>query len=94
MGSSISKQKNKLKYEINKIHLNMDIKKYNKKYGKNITYSNLLQKSKKQKNLGKRILPTHNVRIRFLNSQWEHKQPNIQYSYVYAGTPGGWYLNN
>lgn len=68
----------------------MEIKKYNKKYGKNITYSDLLQKPAKQKNISKKILPIHNnVRCRFLNTQWEHIMPNTQYSYVYNGNPGG-----
>ena len=38
MGSSISKQKNKLGYKVSKINLNRAIKKYNKKYGDNISY--------------------------------------------------------
>ena len=107
MGSSISKQKNKLGYKVSKINLNRAIKKYNKKYGDNISYYKLeyTQKDKRRKkNKWKSVGSTSstrssrnvdgmfaNVKIRYITSPMGDITPNLKYSYVYKGVPGGWY---
>jgi hypothetical protein len=92
MGSSISKQKNNLRYKVTKINLNRAIKKYNKKYDKNISYSKLeyIQNKGKIKRKKYKFKPEI-VKIRYINSSMEHITPNLKYSYVYKGVPGGWY---
>ena len=92
MGSSISKQKNKLRYKVTKINLNRAIKKYNIKYGKNISYSKLeyIQNKGTIKKKKYKFKPEI-VKIRYINSSMGHITPNLKYSYVYKGVPGGWY---
>jgi hypothetical protein len=94
MGSSISKQKNNLRYKVTKINLNRAIKKYNKKYDKNISYYNPKYK-KNQKIIKKKRykFTPEMVNIKYINSQMENLSPNLKYSYVYKGVPGGWYYD-
>ena len=95
--SKQSKQSIKLKKKImNKLktlHLNYEIKRYNRKYNKDIKLYDI-QKKQQKKICAEDIYPFKPciVKIKYYkNGKRIYQKNNIKYSYVYKGVPGGWY---